>query len=253
MALTLPPELTQLAESHPCFSGCWESPAEVTAVVQPGVVDQFATVQCADCLSFRIGAPLSLLGTSPRGSLASALSAHVHQHRGYGLSVGGYHLTPGGGFWLAASWLPLCGAFLVWSDRGHHASDPVARLIEACNHGVLRPPDPGMLVAGNYRTHAVYLDVLPGLVFPTVSALLQSPQVSTQRQPGFVPVTIAEYLPFATASARVRRSRVSRPTTAPPGPPPKREKKLGDRCDVCGEIVEVRQLLYTTYVGCHCP
>lgn len=256
MALNLPPELTKLAEDHGCFSGCWSRPEESTVAVEPGRVETVFTVQCSDCLIYRVGATAAQLGGPPYATLGDDLSAHVHALRGYSLSFSGYHLVPNGnGFWLTASWLPLPGVFLLSAQRRAHVPDPVASLIEAFRLGVAVPPDNGMLVATNYRTHNVFVHASRhSILAPTVQALLVSSHFSPTRQPGFLPVTVAEYLPVASravapAPARRRAAPAAGPVPVKAAPA---TRKIGDRCDVCGETVEERPLLISTYIGCAC-
>lgn len=225
-------------------------------MVEPGRVETLITVQCSDCLTYRIGAAAAQLGPAPYVTLGDDLAAHVHMQRGFTLSFSGYHLVHNSnGFWLTAAWLPLPGVFLLSAQRRTHVPDPVSPLIEAFRLGVAVPPDPGMLVPTNYRTHDYYVRASDqSLLAPTVAALLVSPPFSATRQPGFVPVTVAEYLPIAAravAPAPPRR----RAMTAPPTPAkvtPPAQRKIGDRCDVCGELVEERPLLISTYIGCAC-
>jgi hypothetical protein len=234
-------------------------------------------VQCEDCLSFRLGALVSQLALGMnRYRLAKELSAHLCAYRGYAFAFGGYH-TQGGGFWLSAAYLASIGVFIMKSDRGitNSNSSDSDLLVKAFTTGVAKPPHIGMLDPGKYTCHRVFLDVV-GLSPPaSVQTLLGSRHVSSNPSPGFVEVTLAEYLPVSRpgytqsaaprvsavvpAPALARASGPVRPPTSVPMPAPaprasvvRTPLKQGDFCDVCGEVAEERALLTSVYVACGC-
>jgi hypothetical protein len=267
-----------LAENHACFSGCYAPGHDSLCLVNGGAAPEPALdVQCEDCLSFRLGALVSQLALGMnRYRLAKELSAHLCAHRGYAFAFGGYH-TQGGGFWLSAAYLASIGVFILKSDRGitNTNSSDSDLLVKAFTTGVAKPPHIGMLDPGKYTCHRVFLDVV-GLSPPvSAQALLGSRHVSSNPSPGFVEVTLAEYLPVScpgyTPSAPLRASAVAlapalarasgpigpSPSAPLPAPAPRASvvrtpPKPGDLCEVCGEVAVERALLTSVYVACGC-
>lgn len=256
--MAIPSAILSLAENHSCFSGCYASGHDFLCLVNPNLTPEPGLdVQCEDCLTFRIGGLVSQLGPGmTRDRLARELSAHVAAHRGYAFSFGGYH-TQGGGFWLSAAYWDSIGVFLLKSDRGisKGGSSDVDLLTIAFGTGVAKAPDPGMLDPREYVSHRVFLKItaVPPLV--DVQTLLASSCISRTSRPGYVELTLAEYLPVSravSASGRPQPSaRVSAPAPARPATP-RRPPQLGELCPVCGEVVSERPLLTSLYVGCGC-
>lgn len=249
-------ELYRLAEAHSCFSGCYAPGNRLHCLIDAGAPPEPAVdALCEDCLSFRVGGLISQLGSGmTQYQLARDLTDHVRQQRGYTLSFGGYH-TQGGGFWLSAAYWHPSGLFLLKSDRGTSpTSSDVDLLIRAFQNGVAHPLEPSMLDAAQYRSQRVFLDVV-GLRGPmSAAALLGSSHVSQTRKRGYVEVTLAEYLPIA---GRPMLPAAPPPSGVAPRPTPvakqqRRRAALGERCEVCGEIVSERPLLTSVYVGCAC-
>lgn len=239
----LPLNLLRMVEEHPCFSGVWSSDCSAQCVIDPQQpAHSIEVVHCADCLSFHVAVDTQHLGPGvQRWQLADHLTAHVRQHRGYAISVGGYHVA-GAGFWLSAAYWAQMGVFVL---RSRNSMKPLGALLEAMKHGVVRVPDPRMIQPNAYVLHEVYLDVVTPVAASSVHSLLQSPNVSVTRRPGFVPVTLAALKP--AAGAVVLGQAGSAPARTPrPGP------SLGERCDVCGQKVEQRPLFQGTFIGCGC-
>lgn len=244
-ASKLPPNLLRMVEEHPCFSGVWSSDCSAQCVTDPQQPARaIEVVHCSDCLSFHVAVDAQHLGPGVRRwDLADHLTAHVRSHRGYAMSVGGYHVA-GSGFWLSAAYWAQIGVFVL---NARNSKTPLTALLEAMKHGVVLASDPRMTQPTAYSLHEVYLDVVTPVVASSVQGLLQSPNVSPTRRPGFVPVTLAALQPAAGAVVPGQVSpapaRASRP-----GPRP----SLGDRCVVCGQKVEERPLFQGTFIGCGC-
>jgi hypothetical protein len=244
--MPIPNEILRHAEAHACFSGCYALGNDMLCLVDSSLALAPAIdVQCQDCLTFRLGALVSQLGKgTDRYRLARELTAHVAASRGYTLSLAGYH-TQGGGFWLSAAYWSRIGVFVLKSDRGQTRSSDLDLLIKAFATGVAKPLDQAMLDASQYATQRVLLNVTQTAPPTSLSGLLSSPAVGS-RAPGFVEVTLAEYLPVArTANSTPVGSVVA-------GPAAKAPPKLGERCSACGEIVSEHALLTSVYVGCGC-
>lgn len=248
--MTLPAELLTVVEAHACFSGCYTS-GDVTHCVVPGsasvVVEDVFSAECTDCLYFRVGTTSALAPGSDKYSLANDLTAHMQALRGYALSFGGYH-TQGGGFWLSAAYWATPGIFVLDAgSRGSSTAPPLDRLVRAFTSGVAKPPHPAMMDPKSYVTHDAYLNMSAVGTGPSsVAALLASPAASTTRKKGFVHVTLAEFLPVASAPKATSIAAPSEPQ-APSAPP-----AIGERCDRCGAVVEERELFSSTYIGCLC-
>lgn len=281
--MPLPANLLKLAEEHPCFSGVWSHDCSAECVTDPAQPAQtMAVLQCSDCLTYHVGADNQLLDPGTSGwQLASELTSHVRRHRGYSLSVGGYH-TAGGGFWLSAAYWPRIGAFVL-ASRGSRA--PLDALIDAIQHRVVTAPDPRMSQSSLYSVYDVHLSVVPPPRANSLGALLASSHVSSQPKRGYRPVTIAVFNPIAQGTSLRARSRALGPGPASPpslaspssrgtaqttsqtaaassptpmlGSPAKARRaagprKIGDVCPVCGETVSERPLLHSTFIGCRC-
>ncbi len=199
--------------------------------------------QCQDCLSFHLGVDVSLV---PKGlvehQIATKLTQHVQQARGYAFSVGGYH-TSGSGFWLSAAYWPQAQIFVLRS-RGPQTA--LHALQEAFQYGIMVPPDPGMLNTAAFLTHDTFLRSSPALHPSSLSNLLASSSVSRTPKPGFRPVTIAAYQ--ATVQTSPQRPVV--PKKAPSALP--NIPKLGKTCSVCKQAFRKKDLLTSTYIGCGC-
>lgn len=241
--MALPPALLTYVEHHGCFSGCYGSSSNVatfTTATQPPIA--IVVVTCRDCYH-QIGTPASLLanGTTSH-ALADQLTQHVRAKRGYTLSVGGYH-TQGPGFYISAVYWSSCRTFLLGGERSRKLGSDLDLLQLAFRHGVLTPPEPGMVNAAHFSVETVYVD--PAQILPAVTtkhALLQWPGLRVQPVSGWQKLTLAEFkqppLPPPTATITMRAT-------------PK-ALKLGDRCPKCGAEVRERALLNRTFVGCLC-
>jgi hypothetical protein len=247
--MPLPANLLRMVENHPCFSGVWSADAAAQCVIDPAQpARSIEVVHCDDCLTYHLAVDRRLLDPGVRRwHLADAVTAHARRHRGYALSVGGYHVA-GSGFWLSAAYWAHLGVFVL-SSRG--SGPPLDVLIRAMQHGVIPAPDPRMTQAQSYRLHDVHLSVVPPPVASSLSALLASSSVSTTPKRGFVPVTLAELKPAAGAAVAPRRSKRARKGSTASEPAP-RSLQIGERCPVCGEIWMERPLFRGTYVGCGC-
>jgi hypothetical protein len=243
--MALPPALPQFVEQHGCFSGCYGSSSNVQTFVAPNQPPvPVVVVTCRDCYA-QIGTPAALLSQGLAShTLADLLTQHVRAKRGYSLSVGGYH-TQGPGFYISAVYWANCRLFLLNGERSRKLGTDLDLLLLAFRHGVLTPPDPGMIHAGNFAIETVYLD--PARLLPAVTnklTLLQSPGVRCQPVAGWHKLTLAEYRPPTPAPAT--------PAPATKTPAAKAPLKIGDRCPVCGAEVRQRSLLNGTFVGCLC-
>ncbi len=249
-------EVFRLAEAHSCFSGCYAPGNRLHCLVDVAAPPEPAVdALCEDCLSFRVGGLISQLGSGmTQYQLARDITHHMRVQRGYTLSFGGYH-TQGGGFWLSAAYWHPSGVFLLKSDRGaSQASSDIDLLVRAFQNGVAQPLEPNMLDASQYRSQRVFLNMV-GLHGPmSAAALLGSSHVSQTRKRGYVEVTVAEYLPVA--GRPMLPARAPSPSPAPKAlaapAAPRRRLALGERCEVCGEVVAERPLLTSVYVGCAC-
>jgi hypothetical protein len=243
--MALPPALLQFVEHHSCFSGCYGSSSNVQTFVAPNQPPvPVVVVTCRDCYA-QIGTPAALLsaGTSSP-TLADQLTQHVRGKRGYSLSIGGYH-TQGPGFYISAVYWASCRLFLINGERSRKLGTDLDLLQLAFRHGVLAPPEPGMIHPGNFAIETVYVDpaqLLPA--FANKQGLLQSPCVRCQPVNGWNKLTLAEYRPPTPAPTST--------TPAVKAPPVKAPLKVGDRCPVCGAEVRERALLNRTFVGCLC-
>lgn len=248
--MTLPASFLQHVEQHGCFTGCYGSDSSVSACLDPArPLSPLVMVSCQDCLA-RIAAPVSLLPAgASSSSLARQLTDHLRKHRGFALSVSGYHVA-GPGFWLSSVYY-TCGLFLLSAERSRQLGSDLDLLLLAFQHGVLQPLDPRMRDAKQYALETVYVNF--GTCQASVTnkqALLTSPQCRTQPRTGWQKVTLAEFIPIARA-----------PATAPPGngshapspvPVPAKPLKVGDICPACGAEFRLRPLLVGSYVGCLC-
>ena len=259
----IPRELLRQAENHACFSGCY-SPGNDLLFCRDSMsrLEPALDIGCADCFSFRLGGFASLFGTSmTRDRLAQEVTAHIRALRGFTLSLGGYH-TQGGGFWLSAAYWDNIGLFVLRSGHSSTATpvSVVDLLVKAFTTGVALPPHPNMRDPAQYATQKVFLT--GGSLPPPTSlqALLGSQNVSPVPRSGFAEVTLAEYLPVARSQQVVTSARTATPVPAVPASPstraaaPKvrRSSKLGERCEVCGQIVQERALLSSVYISCGC-
>jgi hypothetical protein len=261
--MPVPAPILQLVEAHSCFSGCYAPDGDLMCLIDPASSPELATyIQCQDCLTFRVGSITTLLAPGmDRHKLAREVTEHLRLVRNYTLSFGGYHLQ-GGGFWLSAAYWANSGVFLLKADRASQGQqlDRVDLLVKAFTTGVSAPPLPGMCDRKNYASRKVYLN---GAALPPVAsaqALFASSAISHKPAPGYIEVTLAEYLPVSRTSgagvlsgppspatgARSRGAR-SAASRAPATPRP-----LGSRCPVCGELVTERALLTSVYIGCRC-
>lgn len=244
--MALPPKLLHLVETHPCFSGVWRDDTSATTVIDPiGPPRQTFILQCEDCLMARIAVDTTLLTPGLTGaSLAAQVTDHVRQHRGYASTIAGYH---GGqpGLWLSAAYWASLGTFVLSSRSGNDLD----ALLELIRRGAWTVPDPRMSQASLYALHRVYLSVVPPPKVASVSALLASSHVTTQRKAGTCRVTLAV---FGPAQAPASPSAPVAATSSPAIAPAKASRRIGDLCPVCGETVQVRPLFHSTYVGCAC-
>ena len=273
----LPASLVSAVETHGCFSGCYSSESDVAVVTDPtGTLENMLHVSCEDCFSHFGVLAKHLPAGMMSYQLARELSEHMRQVRGYKWSVGGYHVSPAS-MWLSAAYYS-CGIVLVTGERNRSGVTDLDCLIKGFQHGVITPEDPGMLQPGHYLTHEVYLDMsTPIAHVQSVQDILSAPQCSSKRKSSYHQVTVAEYLPFvrsngtvaSASSPAVASSHVSAtgntPTTAstlaavnaPTRSPdttrlPQRATRLGERCPVCGEVVQERPSLTKTCIGCLC-
>lgn len=177
--MALPPALLQFAEQHGCFSGCYGSNSNLevfTSSAQPPVPT--VSVTCLDCLA-HVGVLASLL---PKGmysyQVADQLSQHVCARRRYSLSIGGYH-SKGPGFWFSAAFWTSCNVFLLDGERSRQLGTDLELLMLAFQHGVLKPPVPGMLKAASFTVQALFHDGQHTLPTVLVKAdLLTAPGIS---------------------------------------------------------------------------
>jgi hypothetical protein len=259
--MPVPAPILQLVEAHSCFSGCYSPDNDLMCLIDPASSPELATyIQCQDCLTFRVGSIKALLAPGmDRYKLAREVTEHLRSVRNYALSFAGYHLQ-GGGFWLSAAYWDS-GVFLLKADRASQSQqqDRVDLLIKAFTTGVSAPPLPGMCDRKNYASRKVFLN---GAALPPVAsaqALFASSAISHKPAPGYIEVTLAEYLPVsratgvgvlsgATSPAGAARSRAARSSRGAPAA----QRPLGSRCPVCGEIVKERALLTSVYIGCRC-
>jgi hypothetical protein len=233
--------LLQFVEDHGCFSGCYGSVSDVQAFItphQPPV--PMVSVTCQDCLN-NIGTVASLLAAGTRSwQLADQLTRHVRAHRGYSLSVSGYH-TNGPGFWFSAVYWASCNVFLIDGQRSRQHGADLDLLIMAFKHGVLKAPVPSMLNPMAFKVQPVYLDLRQPMPAVTAKAdLLNAPSVRLQPMAGWKKLTMVEYVAAPPAPA---------PAAAAPKP---RGQSIVQRCPKCGAEIRQRSLLHQTYVGCLC-
>jgi len=261
--MSLPPSLLQQVEQHGCFSGCYQSDADVRTCLDPAKSPEHViVVSCLDCLSFKLGVLQALLPpTSMSFWLADQLTRHVRKLRGYTLSFAGYHAR-GPGFWLSGVYYGHCGMFLLDGARSRSLGSDLDLLLLAFKQGVIQPPDARMNDPHLYTTQVVYLDLSNPLV-PVASRqdLLASPLCQAQPKKGFHRVTLAEYQPVAGAVAQAA-GKPAAPSALVAGSlsakaanltsAAARGLKAGDVCPVCKAVVCERPLLKGTYIGCLC-
>jgi hypothetical protein len=260
--MPVPARILQLVEAHHCFSGCYAPDGDVMCLIDRARSPELACyIQCQDCLTFRVGSIATLLGPGmDRYKLAREVTNHLRAVRNYALSFSGYH-RQGGGVWLSAAYWANLGIFLLKSDRGSQGVNqcPVDLLIKAFINGVSVPPLAGMCDPNNYTSRQVFLNA--AVVSAPASARALFASLSQTSAPGYVAVTLAEYLPVsrgasagvssgatpapAASHSRASRSASSRAPAVVPRP-------LGSRCEVCGELVMERALLTSVYIGCRC-
>jgi hypothetical protein len=245
-AMPLPASLVQSVEQHPCFPGVFSADANVQVCLQASGTPQVCrVVSCSECYQ-KFGVLETLL---PSGTdaylLARQLTQHVRQLRGYTLAIGGYH-AKGPGFWVSTVYFASCGVFLIDGARSRALGPDLDLLLLAFRHGVLTPFDPRLLDPKQFRTRQVHVRCAtpPGAV-QNLQALLAWSGCQTQAAAGFQPVTLAEFLPVATAVAPA-------PASAPAGKANAARLKPGDVCPVCKAVICARPLLNGTYVGCLC-
>lgn len=262
--MALPASLLRAVETHVCFSGCYSASSDVftctDANLSPACVLHSS---CEDCLGYHVGALASLLPPNMTGTvLARELSEHVRKLRGYAWSIGGYHYTSR--IWLSAAYYP-CGLFLLDGTHNDSRRSDLDVLITAFRSGLLQPQDPRMLDPALYTTQQVYLDMsVPIAPVRSMQDILASPQCSGSAY-GYGHgrrVTLAEFQPIAaqqprsTSSPPAHTARTGRP--APPDasadtlPVQRRPAQPGERCQICGAVVEERPSLVDTFVGCLC-
>ena len=235
--MALPPSLLQHVEQHGCFTGCYGLSSDIRGFfnpLQPPV--PMVAVKCLDC-DGPLGVPTALLASGTNSAmLADQLTQHLRGRRGYTLSTAGYH-TQGPGFYFGAVYWATCGLFLLNGERSRSLGQDLDLLMLSFRHGVLKPPDPGMLTPSRFSVQTIYVD--PTQPLPSVGikqGLLNFPGCRTQAVGGWQRLTLAEFTPIAA------------PTTAAA----RKQQKLGDRCPTCGAEVRVRHLLQKSYVGCLC-
>jgi hypothetical protein len=240
--MALPASLLQHVDQHACFTGCYGGDANVSACLDPGKpLESLAVVTCQDCLA-RVGVPLSLLPTGTTGhSLATVLTNHLRQQRGFALAFSGYH-TRGPGFWLSATYYD-CGLFLINGERSRQRGSDLDLLLLAFQHGVIPPPDPRMNDRKHYTVQTVHVNFSkfqPRIL--NKQGLLAAPQCRTQTTAGWQKVTLAEFLPVTTQPSAANGN----------GGAPAKPLKVGDICPACGAEYRVRPLLNGSFVGCLC-
>lgn len=262
------------AAQHPCFSGVFDRGNEIQLYgVQAQGPVTLLDFQCEDCLRFRLACRADAL---PPGvthyQAAELLTQHVRSHRGYRLSVGGYHTAISE--WLSAVYWDAAGLFALHSDRGTGAGKPALDvLIHALQKGLIRPLHPAMLDPQQYRTQEVFLSVVPPPSVTSMATLLGSSHVATGWKPGYSRVTLAEFLPIAAqasagpaagaaqpaasatsanaAAVNVAAANAVAANAAAANAAPV-VRQVGQACPECGEIIGERWLLTSTYIGCRC-
>lgn len=284
--MALPPSFLSQLERHGCFSGCYGTELDAKICMDPAQPSEPAIfISCRDCLVFKAGVLRSLL---PAGMTSDLLAEQVTQHlravRGFHDSFGGYHMK-GGGFWLNAVYYDRCGIFLIDGARSRAVGSDLDLLLMAFRHGVATPNDARMLDPQHYQTMVVYVDFSAPLnPVLTKHNLLTAPQCRQQPTGGYHRVTLAEFMPVAsaapgvaaaaplgatagplsilappaTAVATSAQAAVAAPST-PPGPmlpgiaaAPRRRPRRGEICPVCHAEVRERALFTGVYVGCLC-
>lgn len=258
----LPASLLTAVEAHGCFSGCYDYHTDVMVAIDPQQPPERALqVQCEDCLSFHVGVLVKHLPTGMSSAqVARDLSEHMRVLRGYEWSVGGYHGGPGS-LWLSAAYYS-CGVFLINGERDSRRATDLDCLIDGFKQNVIRPSDPRMLQPQNYQAQKVYVDMRqPIAPVQSVQDILSSPQCSPMYKPGYDSLTVAEFLPLTRAvpatQPAVQVSPQAKSTAAvkaksPVTAPIRRALRPGERCPICGEIVEERPSLTNTFIGCMC-
>ena len=156
--MALPPALLQFVEQHGCFSGCYGSNSNLHAfTVATHAPQPMVSVTCMDCLA-HVGVLASLL---PNGmyshQLADEVSRHVRAHRGYSVSLSGYH-TQGPGFWFGAVYWASCNVFLLDGERSRKLGTDLDLLMLSFQHGVLKPSTPAMLNPASFVVQPLFLD-----------------------------------------------------------------------------------------------
>ena len=174
--MALPPSLLLHVEQHGCFTGCYKSQSDIRGFfnpIQPPV--PMIMVSCEDCSNY-LAVPTSLLAAgTTSAALADQLTQHLRGRRGYALSTAGWH-AQGPGFWFSAVYWANCGLFLLNGEKSRSLGQDLDLLLLSFRHGVLKPPDPGMLTATRYAVQTVYID--PAQPLPAVgskAALLNAP------------------------------------------------------------------------------
>jgi hypothetical protein len=251
-------------EAHGCFSGCYDYHTDVMVALDPQQPPERALqVQCEDCLSFHVGVLVKHLPAGMSSAqVARDLSEHMRVLRGYEWSVGGYHGGPGS-LWLSAAYYS-CGVFLINGERDSRRATDLDCLIDGFKQHVIRPSDPRMLQAQSYQAQKMYVDMRqPIAPVQSIQDILSSPQCSPMYKPGYDSVTVAEFLPLTraiqatTAQPALQASPQTKSTAAvrsksPVTAPIRRALRLGERCPICGEVVEERPSLTNTFIGCMC-
>jgi hypothetical protein len=249
--MSLPASLLQQLEQHPCFPGVYHGDPNVFICLDPTRPPQRGrVVSCSECYQ-KFGVIESLLPTGMDShQLAQEVTRHIRAHRGYTLSIGGYH-AKGPGFYVSAVYFSSCGVFLIDGARSRANGSDVDLLILALRHGVVQPFDPLLLDARHYRSRTVHVRcVPPPPPLRTVQDLLSWQGCQTHAATGFHPVTLAEFLPVSTAPAPARAATTSATSGNATAAAPQR--KQGDICPVCKAVICVRPLLSGTYLGCLC-
>jgi hypothetical protein len=270
--MSLPTSLLTAVASHACFTGCFKADRAANVCVDPAQpLAPALHAVCSECLSFRVGALTTALGTGVTAqSFADDLSAQVQGLRGYVWSTSGYWAN--GGFWISAAYFGN-GLFLVDGSRNGNQRTDLDMLIRAFRAGVVAPEDPRMLSTSHYTTEVVYVDMSQFIgVVRGKQDLLASPACRTTRQYGFQRASILEFVPLAHSHSLPPRTGTwpppaVRPAAAPPTvrsatPPapavaagpvaPATTPESGGRCPDCGGEIKERLLFTGTYVGCLC-
>jgi hypothetical protein len=252
-SVSLPASFLSQAESHGCFSGVFHFYARAKVCLSPArPPEETLVVQCADCLTFKIGALQTLLPLGADGHwLAGEVSDHNRRQRGFAWSVSGFH-SAGPGFWLAAAYYDYCGVFLLNGANSRLLGTDLDLLLLAFQTGVALASHPQMSDAGQYVTHEAYFDFSKPIGTVTnAQDLLASPQCRLRPARGYQRVTIAEFLPVALMAALSQIGATS-PDPTDTEATPREALEIGDICPICKSEVRERPLFTGSYIGCLC-